>query len=165
MNFSKDNISSTQFSSKMKGYNKDEVSAFIDKVAYDYAEFDAQIASLNAKVAELTQQLDRYRELESTMQQTLSMAQSTAEQVRKNAEAKASNIIVEAENKARAIVDSANNMSLQIKYDMDSYKRQAYLYKNKMLSMLKTQIDLLQEVDSDGTITDGSEGEVKALEE
>lgn len=165
MNFTKDNINSTQFNKKMKGYNKEEVNAFVDKVAYDYAEYDAQIATLNAKINELTQQVERYRELESTMQQTLSMAQNTAEQVRKNAEAKASNIIVEAENKARGIVDSANNMALQIKYDMDSYKRQAYLYKSKMMSMLKTQIDLLQEVDSDATITDGSEGEVKALNE
>lgn len=164
MNYTKDNISSTQFNKKMKGYSKEEVSAFIEKVTYDYAEYEAKIASLNSKIDELTQQVERYRDLESTMQQTLSMAQSTADQVRKNAEAKASNIIVEAENKARSIVDSANSMSLQIKYDMDSYKRQAYLYKSKMMSMLKTQIELLQDIDSDGTITDGSQEEVKSLE-
>lgn len=160
MNFSKDNISSTQFNTKMKGYNRDEVNTFIEKVAYDYSAYDAEIQSLNSKIAELTSQVERYRELESTMQQTLSMAQNTAEQVRKNAEAKASNIIVEAENKARSIVDSANNMSLQIKYDMDSYKRQAYLYKTKMISILKTQMDLLQDVDTGDTITDGSEKEL-----
>ncbi len=164
MNYTKDNISSVQFNNKMKGYSKAEVSAFIEKVTYDYSEYEARIASLNSKIEELTQQVERYKELESTMQQTLSMAQATAEQVRKNAEAKASNIIVEAENKARSIVDSANNMSLQIKYDMDSYKRQAYLYKSKMMSMLKTQIELLQEVDSDGTITDGSQEDVKSLD-
>ena len=69
----------------MNGYNVEEVDEFLDEIQGDYEQNYKEVATLNAKVEELNNSLNHYKNIETTLQNTLVMAQSTAEEVKNKA--------------------------------------------------------------------------------
>ena len=77
-------IENKRFSKQvMNGYNVDEVDDFLDDLTVDYTKIYKEANDLRTKVDELNQSLDHYKQIESTLQNTLMMAQATAEDVKK----------------------------------------------------------------------------------
>ena len=73
-------IENKKFSKQMmNGYSVDEVDDFLDDLTVDYTKNYKEATELKAKVAELTKSLEHYKNIESTLQNTLVMAQKTAE--------------------------------------------------------------------------------------
>ena len=82
-------IENKKFSRQMmNGYNVDEVDDFLDEVMEDYESNYKELATLRTKVEELELSLTRYKTIESTLQNTLVMAQSTADEVKNVAKQK-----------------------------------------------------------------------------
>ena len=72
-------IENKKFSKQMmNGYNVEEVDDFLDDLTVDYSKNYKEITELRAKVEELNKSLEHYKTIETTLQNTLVMAQSTA---------------------------------------------------------------------------------------
>ena len=67
----------------MNGYSVEEVDDFLDDLTADYSKNYKEVSELKAKVEELNKSLEHYKNIESTLQNTLVMAQSTAEDIKK----------------------------------------------------------------------------------
>ena len=80
----------------MNGYSVEEVDDFLDDLTVDYSKNYKEISELKAKVEELTASLAHYKTMESTLQNTLLMAQETSEEVKNVAKQKAEQIINDA---------------------------------------------------------------------
>ena len=65
----------------MNGYNVEEVDEFLDQILVDYEKNYKDLSTQNAKIEELTNSLNHYKNIETTLQNTLVMAQTTAEEV------------------------------------------------------------------------------------
>ena len=61
-------INNKEFKKGMRGYNPDEVDDFLDEVIENYEEIYKENSSLKEKLSTLNEQLDHYRQIESTIQ-------------------------------------------------------------------------------------------------
>ena len=105
----------------MNGYSVEEVDDFLDDLTVDYSKNYKEISELRSKVDELNASLAHYKTIETTLQNTLLMAQETAEEVKNVAKQKS----------------------------LDDIKKQFDIYKAKMESLLISQLELLKEVNKD----------------
>ena len=142
-------IDNKKFSKQMvNGYNVEEVDDFLDELTTDYSKNYKEVNELRAKVEELNNSLVQYKTIESTLQNTLVMAQSTAEEVKNVAKQKADQIVEEAKSNAQK-QDELNNEILMKQKELDDVKKQFDIYKAKMESLLISQLELLKDVNKD----------------
>ena len=140
-------IDNKRFSKQMvNGYSVEEVDDFLDELTADYSKNYKEVNELRAKVEELNNSLVQYKTIESTLQNTLVMAQSTAEEVKNVAKQKADQIVDEAKVNAQKQVDELNNEIIMRQKELDDVKKQFDIYKAKMESLLISQLELIKEI-------------------
>ena len=143
-------IDNKRFAKQMvNGYNVEEVDDFLDELTADYSKNYKEVNELRTKVEELNNSLVQYKTIESTLQNTLVMAQSTAEEVKNVAKQKADQIVDEAKANAQKQVDELNNEIIMKQKELDDVKKQFDIYKEKMESLLISQLELLKDVNKD----------------
>ena len=143
-------IENKKFSKQMmNGYSVDEVDDFLDELTLDYAQNYKEVASLRAKVEELTKDLEHYKVIEDTLQNTLVMAQSTAEDVKDNAKQQAEQIINEAKSNAQKQVTDLDNEIILKQKSLEDVKKQFDVYKAKMEALLISQLELLKDINKE----------------
>ena len=143
-------IDNKRFSKQMvNGYSVEEVDDFLDELTADYSKNYKEVNELRAKVEELNNSLVQYKTIESTLQNTLVMAQSTAEEVKNVAKQKADQIVDEAKANAQKQVDELNNEILLKQKELDDVKKQFDIYKAKMESLLISQLELLKDINKE----------------
>ena len=143
-------IDNKKFAKQMvNGYNVEEVDDFLDELTADYSKNYKEVNELRSKVEELNNSLVQYKTIESTLQNTLVMAQSTAEEVKNVAKQKADQIVDEAKANAQKQVDELNNEIIMKQKELDDVKKQFDIYKAKMESLLISQLELLKDVNKD----------------
>ena len=130
----------------VNGYSVEEVDDFLDELTIDYSKNYKEVTELRAKVDELNSSLEQYKNIESTLQNTLVMAQTTAEEVKNVAKQKADQIVDEAKANAQKKVDELNNEIVIRQKELDDVKKQFDIYKAKMESLLISQLELIKEI-------------------
>ena len=143
-------IENKKFSKQMmNGYSVEEVDDFLDDLTVDYTKNYKEVSELRTKVTELSQSLEHYKSIETTLQNTLVMAQSTAEDIKNVAKQQADQIINEAKGTAQK---QANDLDAEIiakRKELEDVKKQFDIYKAKMESLLISQLELLKDVNKD----------------
>ena len=143
-------IENKRFSKQMmNGYNVEEVDDFLDEIGADYAKKCREVQDKDKEFDELKKEREKYKSLESTLQNTLVMAQSTAEEVKNVAKKQADQLLNEAKATAeRDVIDLEQKVSLK-KRELESLQKQFDIYKAKMESLLISQLELIKEVNKD----------------
>ena len=154
-------IENKKFSKQMmNGYNVDEVDEFLDEIMEDYEVNYKELATIRPKIEELESALERYKNIETTLQNTLVMAQSTADEVKNVAKQQAEQIIADAQREAEDIIRNSKESALravdeleqQIRRKEQQYneaKKQFDIYKAKMEALLISQSELIKEMNKD----------------
>ena len=143
-------IENKRFSKKtLNGYDPEEVDEFLDELTKDYTIIYKKVSESEKEVEDLTAKMEQYTKIESTLKNTLVMAQSAADEVKNAAQKQADQIIREAESSAR---QATNNIDIQInekRKELEEITKQFDVYKAKMESLLISQLELLKEVNKD----------------
>ena len=154
-------IENKKFSKQMmNGYNVEEVDDFLDQIMQDYEINYKELATINGKIEELETNLEHYKNIENTLQNTLIMAQSTAEEVKNVAKQQAEQIVSEAQRQADTIIQNSKETAekeleeleqqLRTKeQQFNDVKKQFDIYKAKMESLLISQSELIKEINKD----------------
>mgnify|MGYP001059273336 CR=1 FL=1 len=123
-------IENKKFSKQMmNGYSVEEVDDFLDELTTDYSKNYKEVNELRAKVEELNNSLVQYKTIESTLQNTLIMAQSTADEIKKVAKQEADQLIREAQGKAKeATMEIEKDIAIKTK-ELDDLQKQFDVYK------------------------------------
>ena len=117
-------IENKRFAKQMvNGYSVEEVDDFLDELTADYTKNYKEVSELRAKVEELDNSLVQYRTIESTLQNTLVMAQTTAEEVKNVAKQKADQIVEDAKSNAQNQVDELNNEIVSKQKELDGNRK------------------------------------------
>ena len=145
-------IENKRFSRKlMNGYNVEEVDDFLDDLTADYTKNYKEVTELRTKVTELEQNMEHYKKIEETIQNTLLMAQTTSEDVKKIAHQQAEQIVNEAKNTAQKQVNDLENEIKIKRSELENIKKQFDVYKAKMESLLISQLELLKDINKEDT--------------
>lgn len=143
-------IENKKFSKQMvNGYNVDEVDDFLDELTADYEKLYKESTESKEKIEELTSSIEKYKNIEVTLQSTLMMAQTTADEVKNVAQKEAEQIIREAQSEAKSSIDELNSQILIKKRELEDIKKQADVYKAKMEALLISQLELLKDINKD----------------
>ena len=133
----------------MNGYSVEEVDEFLDELTVDYEKLYKQSNESQSKIAELEESIVKYRNLESTLNNTLIMAQSTADEIKKVAQQQADQIIRDAQGTAKQKAAELEQQIVLKQKELEDLQKQFDVYKAKMESLLISQLELLKEVNKD----------------
>ena len=138
-------IENKRFTRTLKGYNVEEVDDFLDQLTLEYEKLYKENAEYRDQADKYQKDLEHYRNVEHTLQNTLVMAQTTAEDIKSMAQKQADQIIRDAQNDARKAVDELNKEEFEIRRRLEDLRRQFDVYKAKMEALLISQLELLQD--------------------
>ncbi|MFI5303390.1 MAG: DivIVA domain-containing protein [Nitrospiria bacterium] len=125
------------FKIKWKGYDREEVDAFLDTLTEDYESLIKENLYLKEQLAQLEESLNEFKKKETLLSQTLISAQQLAEVQKNNTLKESSLIIKEAEVQADQIIKTIREEAARIKGDLIDLRRQKLLLIEKIRSMLK----------------------------
>ena len=142
-------IENKKFAKQMvNGYNVNEVDDFLDEVTASYSKLYKENAELKESAEELNNDVGQYKNIETTIQNTLVMSQKTADEIQTVAKKQAEQIIKEAESKAKQSVDELNLQITVKQKEFEELKRQFDVYKAKMESLLISQLELIKDINN-----------------
>ena len=142
-------IENKRFTKKMKGYSTEEVDDFLDELTLEYGKIYKENAELKAQREELDDNVGKYKNIESTLQNTLVMAQKTADEITAVAKQQAEQIIKDAEYQAKASADELNLQIINKQKELEDLKKEFDVYKAKMEALLISQLELLKDVNNE----------------
>lgn len=143
-------IENKKFSKQMmNGYSVEEVDDFLDELTLDYAQNYKDVAELKTKIDKLEKDLEHYKMIEATLQNTLVMAQTAAEDVKNAAKQQADQIVSDARGTAQRQVTELDNEIITKKRALEDIRKQFDVYKAKMESLLISQLELIKDINKE----------------
>lgn len=130
----------------VNGYNVEEVDEFLDELMIDYEKLYKENIELKKNAEELHNDVGQYKDIESTLQNTLVIAQKTADEVKKTAEKQAEQIIKDAEFVAKEKTAGIDNEIMMKEKELVEIKKKFEVYKAKMESLLISQLELIKDI-------------------
>jgi cell division initiation protein len=147
-------IESKTFSKSISGYNMQEVKQFISDIVVNYEKIYRENIELKDKVNVLNEGIQYYKTIESTLQNTLVLAEKTAEETKVAARKAAEQIEKEAKLKASVIINDAKNEVYQIKKQREELIKHFESSKIQLQQYLKAQLEM----------TENNKLEIKSIE-
>ena len=133
----------------MNGYNVDEVDDFLDELTIEYEKLYKENAELRNQVESSKKDLEQYKSIEKTLQNTLLMAQKSADDIKKVAEQEAEQIVKNAQDKVQFSVEEITKETENKRRELMELKKQSDVYRAKMEALLISQLELLKDVNKD----------------
>ena len=133
----------------MNGYSVEEVDEFLDELTVDYEKLYKQSSENEAKIAELEENLTKYKNLESTLNNTLIMAQGAADEIKKMAQQQAEKILKDAQGAATEKSTELDREIAAKSKELDELQKKFDVYKAKMESLLISQLELIKDINKD----------------
>ena len=143
MNISPLDIRKHEFKKSLRGYDTDEVTAFLDLISIEFENIIRENSMMKDKAANTDSQLKKYYDIESTLRETLLSAQRAREETIETAKKHADVIIREAEVKAAAIIDEGRNELSRIRSTFTELKVQKDNYLAKIKALINAQLEML----------------------
>ena len=131
------------------GYSVEEVDDFLDQLTVELEKKCKELSTTTKEVETLKQELEHYRGMESTIQNTLVIAQSAADEVKNNAKQQANQIIKDAEGTARQSVETLSQSIVIKKKELEDLDKQLDVFRAKMESLLISQLELIKDTKKD----------------
>lgn len=142
-------ITNKEFKKAMRGYSQEEVDEFLDKIAEDYEVIYKENSTLREKLAAYDEKLEHYNKMESTIQNTLLLAQNAAEHARDNSQKESELIIKNANDSAQKILDKAHNDVIKINDEYDKTKQEFNKFRTKYRNFMQSQMEIFGEMEKE----------------
>lgn len=142
-------INNKEFKRGLRGYNPDEVDEFLDEVVDNYEELYKENSKLKEKLEVLEEQISHYAKIETTIQNTLVLAQNAADQAKESSQKEAEIIVKNANETAQRIVDKAHNDVIQINDEFDRVKQEFIKFRAKFRNFMNTQLETFDDLEKD----------------
>ncbi len=137
-------IQQKQFPIKFRGFDVEEVYAFLEVVREEMEDLLRENATLKEKLHKTEAQLQEYRDMENTLRETLMTAQQMVEDYKNNARKEAELIIREAELKADAIIKEAQEKMVKIHEDIVDLKGIRTHFKEELRRLIESHLRMLE---------------------
>ncbi len=130
------------FSLRFRGLDRNEVTQYLDVVADDLEELMRALDELERVNSRLREEVDRHRESEASLKETLLLAQRNAQTLRLDTEKEAERILVEANRHADRLVQQA----LEKAAEKEKRIRELRVERKNFQLKLQGMLDMFQQV-------------------
>ena len=146
-----------KFNRTLRGYDPDEVNAFLDQViarvevmVSDINNKDKEIKELKAeleRVRPMREKLQQYERMEDTLNRAILMAQKTSDQLKLAAHKESEIMVEDAKNNASRIVNEALLRAEKIENESITLKRNVNMFKRRLRNIIEAQLEVIDEID------------------
>ncbi|CAM3172539.1 DivIVA domain-containing protein [Lactiplantibacillus plajomi] len=165
MVLSPDDIHNKEFSTKLRGYNIDEVNDFLEQIIKDYQITLKQNKDLQERLDASEGKLKYFNELKDSLNQSILVAQEAADKVKTNskkeadiitreAQKQASDIVSEATDKSNQMIDEASQKAKRLSVETDDLKKQTRVFRQRLQVMLESQLEVVKSKDWDQLLSE-----------
>ncbi|OGU77641.1 MAG: cell division protein DivIVA [Ignavibacteria bacterium RBG_16_34_14] len=144
MKLSPQDIKRQEFKKSLRGFDKEEVQAFLEKLADDIDELLKENESLKKELETVNENLAEYRKLQKNIQDTLAKAQESSSRSIESAKKQANLIIQEAELKAGQILEKAREGANDVRNAVIQLREEKLAIISKLKAVINSQAHLLE---------------------
>ncbi len=142
-------VQSHTFARRFRGYDPDEVDAFLRIVSEDYETLVRENASQTDRLWRLERRIEELSAQEQLLKQTLISAQAMSEELRRTAERDAELRLAEVEVRAEKILDASHRRAAQLAQDIREMRALRTRLAESMRSAAETHLALLATLEAD----------------
>lgn len=165
MGLTVEQINKQEFSTKMRGYNQNEVQQFMATVAQTVQKLTEENHALKETVKADEGKLKYFSELKDSLNKSILVAQEAADKVKNNAKREADIMIREAQKQATDIVSEANEKANQVversteetrklTTETNDLKKQTRIFRQRLQVMLESQLEVVKSDEWDKLLAD-----------
>jgi cell division initiation protein len=137
-------IQQKQFPMKFRGFDVEEVYAFLEVIREEMEDLLRENATLKESVQRTENQIKEYKDMETTLRETLLTAQQMVEDYKTNARKEAELIVKEAELKADSLLKQAQEKVIKIHEDIVDLKGIRTHFKEELKRMVEGHLKMLE---------------------
>ena len=115
-----------------------------DRQLYNY---DLEVKRLQQENLNLKNQINYYKQIESTLNNSMTMVKNTGEQIRNNALRERDVIIADAKSSASRILNDVLVKAERIETDSEKLKKDMVVYRNKVKTLIECQLEMLDDIE------------------
>lgn len=146
-----------KFNRTLRGYDPEEVNAFVDQVIGQVEKMVSEIKSKDAEInqlksleqenSRLKEKLVQYERMEGTLNKAILMAQKTSDQIKANAHRESEIILEDAKRNASRIVNEALLRAEKTEMEANMLKRNINIFKRRLKSIIEQQLEMVNDIE------------------
>ena len=137
-------IQQKQFSSRLKGFDMEEVDSFLELIREEMEELLRENANLREETKRYEKQLKEYKNIETTLKDTLIGTQQMVEDYKNTAKKDAELIKKESELRAEEILRNAQDQAIKIHEDITDLKGIRRHFKEELKRLIESHLSMME---------------------
>lgn len=137
-------IQQKQFSSRFRGFDMEEVDSFLELIREEMEELLRDNANLREESRRYEKQLKEYKNIETTLKDTLISTQQMAEEFRGTAKKDGELLKKEAELQAEEIKRAAQDQVIKIHEDITDLKGVRRHFKEELRRLIESHLSMME---------------------
>ncbi|MGK9477028.1 DivIVA domain-containing protein [Melioribacter sp. OK-6-Me] len=155
MKFTPYGIKNQEFNKSVRGYDRDEVKAFLERLADEFEKISSENEKLQKELELKEEQLTEYKRLEKNLQAALLSATETTSKAVDSTKKQTALMIKEAEIKATQMIEKAKASADALRESIVKLREEKKLLISKLKAMVDTQSNLMEMIaDKNKTMPD-----------
>lgn len=138
-----------KFNTSLNGYNKLEVNNFVNEVTSEYEKMLSKLKTQDEELARLKQDLEKYQNMESTLNRAIMVAEDASNQIKRVARDEPKGVLEDAKRNASRIVNDALLKADKVEQDAELLKRRVVIFKKRLRSVVDEQIEFIDSINDD----------------
>ncbi len=137
-------IQQKQFPMRFRGFDVEEVYAFLEVVREEMEDILRENASLKEDIQRAESQIKDFKDMESTLRETLMTAQNMVEDYKTNARKEAELLVREAELRAETMLKDAQEKVIKIHEDIVDLKGIRRHFKEELKRLIEGHLKMIE---------------------
>lgn len=129
------------------GYDKAEVNEFVNEVTKQFESILDKLKQKDADIMKLKKELEKYENLEGTLNKTILAAEEVSNNMRNVARSESKSILDEARKNASRILNDALLKAEKAQNDADMLKRRVINFKRRFRQAVENELDVIDNID------------------
>lgn len=130
------------------GYDTNEVNAFVMEVTTEYENMLNKLKNRDNEIVSLKAKINHYKEIETTLNKAVLVAEDSSKQIRQIAKEEARQIVQDAKKNASHIINDALLEAEKTELEADKLRRSLKIYKSRIKQVVEEQLTIVDDVDN-----------------
>lgn len=144
MRFTPLSIKKQEFNKAIRGYDKEDVHAFLEKLADELEEIQRENEEMKKQLDVANSQLSEFRRIEKNLQETLLKAQESSAKAIESTKKQTTLMIKEAEIKSSQLIEKAKEQADDVRNSIIKLREERDFIIAKLRAIVSTQSQLLE---------------------